>query len=105
MFFYRSTALAERLADELPMLTKVLGGFFHEDAFIFPAEDGHERTGDEGDLFDLVRSLCDAEECKQIALQVEALSLMDDDAVVSFWNHHAHCHGYNLEDATDARAF
>ena len=105
MVFHCDEAVADRLTDELPRLASVLGGFFHQDAYIVTSEDGQERVGTEKEIFNLICDLHEPHERQQFAQDVALLVGEDDNAVVSFWNRHCDCHRYNLDDAAEARSF
>jgi hypothetical protein len=105
MSFHCDVALADSVAHELPRLARVLGGYFHQDAYIFTSDEGEERIGSAEDIFDEVCELHELQDRQQCAREVEVLVSKDDSAVVSFWNRHCDCHSYNLEDAAEARRF
>lgn len=101
MTFYCNSAIAAQLSGELAMLASILGGFFHQDAY---CSGGGEVLSDR-DVFMQVHALHDEHERGQLMSDLSALIAKDDIAVVSFWNAHAGCHNYNLEDAAEAREF
>lgn len=102
MTFYCNSVIATQLSGEFVLLAKVLGGFFHQNAYC--SEPGGEVLSDM-DVFRQVHNLHDERERGQLMSDLSALISKDDAAVVSFWNTHAGCHNYNLEDAAEAREF
>lgn len=102
MTFYRNSVVATQLSGELVLLAKVLGGFFHQDAY---CSDLGGKVLSDMDVFRQVHVLHDEHERGQLMSDLSFLISQDDTAVVSFWNTHAGCHNYNLEDAAEAREF
>ena len=88
-----------------PLLTSVLGGYFHQDAYSSTSPGQADRPLSDEDVFELVVSTHSQQELSALAEQIVALLAKDDRALITFWNAHAGCHGYSEGQGSDARAF
>jgi hypothetical protein len=69
MAFYCDRALADQISEELPLLARVLGGHFHQDAYCR----GDDILSDEG-VFEEVNSLQDEGERSKLVSELSNLS-------------------------------
>jgi len=87
-----------------PLLADVLGGYFHQDAYVSSSPGKPDRVLSDSEVIEEVRSMHDQQERVKLAEEIGALLTKDDRVLITFWNAHAGCHIYTAEMGADARA-